>query len=144
VRKSNDEQEGAHGLVMEMFEQDIASQDLGIAVEQVGTGTASARMRVTARMLNGHGIAHGGYMFLLADTAFALACNTYGERTVARACEIVFVRPAREGDELIATAIERLRSGRSGIYDITVRRESGDREVIAEMRGHSAPSNPST
>jgi acyl-CoA thioesterase len=93
-------------------------------------------MRVTAAMINGHGIAHGGYVFLLADTAFALACNSHGERTVARSCEIVFLRAAREGEVLRATAVQRSQAGRSGVYDVTVVRRAD--EVVAEFRGQSA------
>jgi acyl-CoA thioesterase len=91
---------------------------------------------VTPSMVNGHAIAHGGYVFLLADTAFAFACNTYGQVTVARSADITFVAPAQEGDELEATATERHRAGRNGIYDVTVRRR-GSGEVVAEFRGHS-------
>ena len=86
-------------------------------------------------MVNGHGIAHGGYIFLLADTAFAFACNTYEIATVAAAADVVFVAPAREGDRLVAEAVERVRFGRSGVYDVTVRRADG--EVVAEFRGNS-------
>lgn len=86
-------------------------------------------------MVNGHRICHGGYVFLLADTAFSFACNTYGEVTVAAGCDIVFAVSAHEGDELTAEAVERARFGRNGIYDVTVRRAGG--ELIAEMRGRS-------
>jgi acyl-CoA thioesterase len=119
-----------------MYERDRASQHLGIEVSEVGPGRAKARMRVTAEMVNGHDIAHGGYVFLLADDAFAFACNTYGQVTVAAAAEVVFVAPARLGDELVAEAVERTRFGRSGIYDVTVRRVADD-AVVAEFRGHS-------
>ena len=93
-------------------------------------------MQVRDTMLNGHAICHGGYVFLLADTAFAFACNTYGSTTVAAACDVVFLGPAHLGDDLIAEATERHRHGRSGIYDVTVRRPP-DPTVIAEFRGHS-------
>ena len=119
---------------MAMYAEDRASQALGIVIEGVALGRATARMRIAGTMVNGHGIAHGGYTFLLADTAFAFACNTHGP-TVARAAEIVFIEPAREGDELIAEAVERTLHGASGVYDVTVRRSGG--EVIAEFRGHS-------
>jgi acyl-CoA thioesterase len=119
-----------------MYEADRASRHLGIQVEQVAPGRASARMLVRDTMINGHDICHGGYVFLLADTAFAFACNTYGPVTVAAAGDVVFLGPARLGDELIAEAVERRRFGRSGIYDVTVRRRS-DTTVIAEFRGHS-------
>jgi acyl-CoA thioesterase len=92
-------------------------------------------MLVRDTMLNGHNICHGGYVFLLADTAFAFACNTYGPTTVAAACNVAFLAPAHLDDELIATATERHHAGRSGIYDVTVRLP--DTTVIAEFRGHS-------
>ncbi|SCG45374.1 hydroxyphenylacetyl-CoA thioesterase PaaI [Micromonospora halophytica] len=118
----------------DMFDADVASRSLGIELVSAGGGAAEARMRVTAAMLNGHAIGHGGYVFLLADTAFALACNSHGPVTVAAGGEISFLRPVREGDLLTAHATERTRYGRSGIYDVTVRR--GD-EVVAEFRGRS-------
>jgi acyl-CoA thioesterase len=117
-----------------MYEADLASRHLGIRIDQVAPGQATARMVVHDTMINGHNICHGGYVFLLADTAFAFACNTYGPTTVAATCDIVFLTPAHLGDELIAEAIERHRAGRSGIYDVTVRRAD---TVLAEFRGHS-------
>lgn len=128
------ENEQARRAAATMYADDQASQSLGIVIEDVAPGQATARMRVSAAMVNGHAIAHGGYLFLLADTAFAFACNTYGP-TVAGAAEIVFVRPVREGEELVAEAKERVRFQRSGIYDVTVRNSAG--EVVAEFRGHS-------
>jgi acyl-CoA thioesterase len=125
-------------LAEAMFAADEASRRLGIEIEELAPGRAVARMRVSEAMINGHGIAHGGYVFLLADTAFAVACNSFGERTVARACEIVFLRAALEGDELRATAVQRSQAGRSGVYDVTVVRGEGD--VVAEFRGQSAAS----
>ena len=86
-------------------------------------------------MTNGHGTCHGGFIFTLADLAFAFACNTYDERTVAQHAQITFIAPAKAGDRLIARAVERSRTGRSGIYDITVTIETG--QQIAEFRGHS-------
>ncbi|MCP9207670.1 hydroxyphenylacetyl-CoA thioesterase PaaI [Streptomyces cucumeris] len=117
-----------------MFAADRASRGLGIELLKTGDGAAVLGMTVTASMVNGHGIAHGGYVFLLADTAFACACNSHGPVTLAAGADITFVAPAREGDVLEATAEERTRYGRSGVYDVTVRR--GD-EVIAEFRGRS-------
>lgn len=117
-----------------MFAADSASRSLGIELLETASGTARLRMTVTPAMVNGHGIAHGGYLFLLADTAFACACNSHGPVTVAAGADIDFIAPAHEGDVLHATARERQRFGRSGIYDVTVRR--GD-EVIAEFRGRS-------
>ncbi len=118
-----------------MYAADAASQALGIEIDGVAQGRATARVTVTPAMVNGHDICHGGYVFLLADTAFAFACNTYDAVTVAAACHVVFVAPARAGDELIAEASERVRFGRSGVYDVTV--ERGDGTVVAEFRGHS-------
>jgi acyl-CoA thioesterase len=118
-----------------MYDADLASRHLGIQIGQVAPGQATARMQVRDTMLNGHAICHGGYVFLLADTAFAFACNTYGPTTVAAAGDVVFLGPAHLGDELIAEATERHRFGRSGIYDVTVRLP--DSTVIAEFRGHS-------
>ncbi|WP_236789402.1 hydroxyphenylacetyl-CoA thioesterase PaaI [Amycolatopsis sp. GM8] len=117
-----------------MFDDDVASKSLGIELVEADGGRAVARMRITAEMVNGHGIAHGGFLFLLADTAFACACNSHGPVTVAAGAEISFVTSARLGDELVATADERTRYGRNGIYDITVHRGA---EVIAEFRGRS-------
>ncbi|MER8072122.1 hydroxyphenylacetyl-CoA thioesterase PaaI [Streptomyces sp. NPDC094034] len=117
-----------------MFAADQASRSLGMELVDDGDGSATLRMTVTESMINGHGIAHGGYLFLLADTAFACACNSRGHVTVAAAVAIDFITPAYEGDVLLATARERTRFGRSGIYDISILR--GD-EVIAEVRGRS-------
>ena len=127
----------------EMFDRDKASQALGIELVSAGDGSASTRMRVTADMVNGHGMTHGGYVFLLADTTFAAACNTASPVTVAAGADIVFLRPTAEGDELEASAVERASSGRSGIYDVTVT-SAGD--VVAEFRGRSrviSPGRPS-
>jgi acyl-CoA thioesterase len=117
-----------------MFAADAASQGLGIELLEAGEGEALLRMAVTPAMVNGHGLAHGGYLFLLADTAFACACNSHGPVTVAAGGDIDFVAPAHEGDVLTASAQERARFGRSGTYDVTVRRGS---ELIAEFRGRS-------
>lgn len=123
-----------------MFAEDLATQHLGMKVEDIAPGAATVRLTITDAMVNGHGIAHGGYVFLLADTAFAFASNTYGETVVSRNCEIAFLRPAKTGEELIATAAERVRLRRSGIYDVTVRRSDGD--IVAELRGHGAVVTP--
>jgi acyl-CoA thioesterase len=119
-----------------MFDADAASRALGIELLEVGDGRALTRMTITGLMVNGHDIAHGGYVFLLADTTFACACNSHGPVTVAAGAEISFVTSARLGDTLVATAAERTRYGRNGIYDVTVSRES-DNAVIAEFRGRS-------
>jgi acyl-CoA thioesterase len=117
-----------------MWAEDSASQALGMGIVDIGAGRAILTMTVRADMTNGHGICHGGFMFSLADSAFAFACNSHNHRAVAQACDIVFIAPARLGDELVATAVERLRDGRTGICDVTIRR--GD-EVVAEFRGRS-------
>jgi len=117
-----------------MLADDAASTALGIRALALADGSATLAMTVTERMVNGHGIAHGGYLFLLADTAFACACNRAGSVTVAAGAEIDFLAPVRVGEELVASAVERVRFGRSGIYDVTVRRGE---EVVAEFRGRS-------
>jgi acyl-CoA thioesterase len=118
----------------DMFDRDVASQSLGIDLIDAGKGQATVRMTITREMVNGHGTAHGGYVFLLADTAFACACNSHGPVTVAAGADVTFLRPAHEGDVLQARASERSTSGRSGIYDVTVTRGG---EVVAEFRGRS-------
>src|SRR6185436_7617070 len=117
-----------------MWAEDTASAGLGMRLVDVGEGTARLEMPVREDMVNGHGIAHGGFVFSLADSAFAFACNSRNQVTVAQACDIVFVAPARRGDLLVAEAHERTAFGRNAIYDVTVTR--GD-EVIAEFRGRS-------
>lgn len=129
---------GGGNAAYEMFDADGASRALGIDLREAADGSAVATMRILPSMVNGHGIAHGGYVFLLADTAFACACNSYGPVTVASGAEITFVASARDGDVLVARAVERTRYGRSGIYDVTVVRDSDDGEdVVAEFRGRS-------
>ncbi|AIG79072.1 Hypothetical protein AJAP_31250 [Amycolatopsis japonica] len=121
-----------------MFADDQASKALGIELIEAAEGHAVATMRITETMVNGHDIAHGGYVFLLADTTFACACNSHGPVTVAAGAEISFVAAGKLGDHLIATATERTRYGRNGIYDVTVHRETPDGpEVVAEFRGRS-------
>ncbi|SCC32636.1 acyl-CoA thioesterase [Rhodococcus qingshengii] len=118
----------------EMFDADQASQALGIEISELAPGSATVTVTVGETMVNGHGITHGGYVFLLADTAFALACNGYEDSAVAARADIRFLRPTRLGDTLTAVATEQARGGRSGIYDVTVR--NGD-TVVAEFRGDS-------
>ena len=117
-----------------MFAADQASRALGIELLDVGAGNAVLRMKVTGSMVNGHGIAHGGYVFLFADSAFACACNSHGPVTVAAGADISFIAPVLEGDVLTAVAEERAVFGRSGIYDVRILR--GD-ELVAEFRGRS-------
>ena len=117
-----------------MWKDDDASQGLGMEILEVKAGEAVLAMTIQPHMVNGHGIAHGGFIFLLADSAFAFACNSRNERTVAAQCDISFVRPARLGDRLLARAREISKTGRSGIYDVSV---TVDDTAIAELRGHS-------
>jgi acyl-CoA thioesterase len=117
-----------------MLAADEASRALGIELLDHGDGWAITRMLVRPDMINGHAVAHGGLVFSVADTAFACACNSWGAPSVAASVEIVFVAPARAGDTLVAEARVRTRFGRSGIYDVTVRRGE---ETIAEFRGRS-------
>ncbi|MCX4745863.1 hydroxyphenylacetyl-CoA thioesterase PaaI [Kitasatospora sp. NBC_01287] len=118
-----------------LYARDLTCQSLGITLDEVSTGRALMRMRVSGTMVNGHGIAHGGYLFLLADAAFSYACNSYGPVTVAQGAQVTFLAPAEVDDELVAEAVERARSGRNGIYDVTVRQSTG--KVVAEFRGQS-------
>jgi acyl-CoA thioesterase len=124
----------ARELAAAMYSADAASRAAGMEVTDVAPGRATAGMTVRPDMINGHSTAHGGYVFLLADTAFAFAANTYGEVTVAQACDISFLEPCHLDDRLVAIAVERHRAGRTGIYDVTVRRGE-DGPVVAEFRG---------
>jgi acyl-CoA thioesterase len=117
-----------------MWKDDDASRGLGMEILDIRVGRATLTMTVKPNMVNGHGIAHGGFIFTLADSAFAFACNSHNERTVAAHGNISFIKPGRLGDRLVATAQEISRSGRSGIYDVHV---TVDDIAIAELRGHS-------
>ena len=117
-----------------MWAADVASRALGMELVDVAEGRAVVRMTVRDDMVNGHGICHGGLVATLADSTFALACNSRGVATVAAGFDVAFLEPARAGDVLVATGEERTLRGRSGIYDVTVRR--GD-VVVAELRGRS-------
>ena len=117
-----------------MWKDDDASQGLGMEILEVKAGQATLAMTVKPHMVNGHGIAHGGFIFLLADSTFAFACNSHNERAVAAQCNISFIKPGKLGDRLVATAKEISWTGRSGIYDVRV---TVDGVAIAELRGHS-------
>ena len=117
-----------------MWKEDDASKGLGMEILQVRAGEATLAMTVQPNMVNGHGIAHGGFIFTLADSAFAFACNSHNERAVAAQCNISFIKPGKLGDRLVATAWEISKTGRSGIYDVRV---TVDDTAIAELRGHS-------
>ena len=125
----------ARACAAQMWADDSASKGLGMQLISVEPGGAVLAMTITDKMVNGHNIAHGGFIFTLADSAFAFACNTYNQRAVAQHCAVTFIAPGKLGDRLTAQAVEQQRFGRSGIYDITVTREDG--AVIAEFRGHS-------
>jgi acyl-CoA thioesterase len=120
----------------EMWRNDAASRMLGMSIVAVGPGTATVTMTVREDMINGWDLCHGGLVASLADSAFALACNSHGIVTVASGFDVSFLEAARLGDELVAVASERARRGRSGVYDVAVRRASDD-SVIAEFRGRS-------
>jgi acyl-CoA thioesterase len=117
-----------------MWTEDRASRGLGMSLDAVGPGTATLSMTVTEAMVNGHAIGHGGYTFTLADSAFAFACNSYNRSTVAAGAEIRFRRPTHLGDRLVATATERTREGRDGVYDVLV---TVGEEVVAVFVGRS-------
>ncbi len=129
----DDERNAAH----RMLEDDIAAKVLGIRLQHAAGGEATLTMTVTAEMVNGHYLAHGGYLFAFADTAFAAACNSHGPVTVASGAEVSFITPAHVGDELTAVATERVRYGRNGIYDVTVYRNGHPDDVVLEFRGRS-------
>lgn len=117
-----------------MWKDDDASRGLGMKIIEVSAGQSTLTMTVEPHMVNGQRIAHGGFIFALADSAFAFACNTHNERVVAAAGNITFIRPGKLGDVLVARAREISRIGRSGIYDVQV---TAGYVVIAEFRGHS-------
>ena len=125
----------AHAAAQAMWDKDLASRGLGMSLDAVGPGMASLSLTITAAMTNGHKTCHGGYIFTLADSAFAFACNSYNQNTVAQHCSVTFLRPAVEGDRLTASAREVSRIGRGGVYDVRVTNQSG--EHVAEFRGHA-------
>ena len=118
---------------------DQAAQQLGITLESAEPGHARLAMVVRDDMTQGHGTCHGGATFTLADTAFAVACNSHDEKAVAQHCSISYLAPAQVGNRLLAHAVERSRRGRSGLYDVTICRDDGT--IIAEFRGHSRTVN---
>ncbi|MCZ8186251.1 MAG: hydroxyphenylacetyl-CoA thioesterase PaaI [Beijerinckiaceae bacterium] len=118
-----------------MWAEDNASAGQGMVLVSVGPGRSEIAMEVADHMVNGHGSCHGGFIFALADSAFAFACNTHNQRVVAQHCSITYLAPGRKGDRLVARGEETSRQGRSGIYDITVTNQDG--VTIALFRGHS-------
>ena len=135
MTKPPDPQALAEACAAAMWARDRASAGLGMAIEAVAPGEAGLTMTVRADMVNGHDMCHGGFIFTLADSAFAFACNSYNVTTVAASCDIAFLRAARAGEALRATAREVYREGRNGIYDIAVTDGSG--AAIAQFRGKS-------
>lgn len=119
-----------------MWARDRTAQALGMRLVKIDAGQATLAMTVRSDMVNGHHICHGGMIFTLADTAFAYACNSYNQNTVASAANIDFLAPAREGETLEAEAIERSAAGRTGVYDVSVR--TADGRIVALFRGKSA------
>src|SRR6202158_1392957 len=132
---SGEAQSLAERVAAEMFARDSASQAMGMRISKVGPGRSELTMTVRADMLNGHATCHGGFIFTLADSAFAFACNSANLTTVASGCCIDFITPARENDVLTAIGEERCLSGRNGVSDIEVRNQRG--ETIALFRGKS-------
>jgi acyl-CoA thioesterase len=130
-----DGQATAEAVRAQMYRRDLAAQALGITVEAIGSDSAVCRMAVREDMLNGHATCHGGLIFTLADTAFAYACNAGNRATVALSCQISYIAPARAGDILTADAREQSRTGRTGVYDVEVRRADGT--VVALFRGQA-------
>jgi acyl-CoA thioesterase len=128
-------QQLAEAAAAAMWAEDRASQGLGMRLDAVGPGTATLSMTVRPDMVNGLDLCHGGFIFALADSTFAFACNSHNQRAVAQIASITFVAPARGGDRLTARATEVAAFGRSGIYDIRVTDQAG--RLIAEFRGHS-------
>lgn len=133
----NDSSDAASRYANEMIANDKASRALGIVVDVTGSGAATATVRVTEKMLNGFGVCHGGHLFALADTAFAFACNTYGVVTVAAGGSIDFLRPAYAGDRLTASATERSRGKRTGVYDVSIRNQDGSEVALFRGRSHA-------
>jgi acyl-CoA thioesterase len=118
-----------------MYERDPASQALGMLLDEIRPGYARMTMPVRADMLNGHQTCHGGYIFMLADSAFAFACNSHNHNTVGAGCSIDYLAPGREGDVLTAEATEQALAGKTGVYDIKVVNQEG--RTVALFRGKS-------
>jgi acyl-CoA thioesterase len=118
-----------------MYERDPASRALGMALDAIRPGYARMSMRVREDMLNGHGTCHGGYLFMLADSAFAFACNSHNFNTVGAGCTIDYLAPGRAGDVLAAEAVEQALAGKTGVYDVAVRNQDG--ALLALFRGKS-------
>ncbi|MGQ0833757.1 MAG: hydroxyphenylacetyl-CoA thioesterase PaaI [Gammaproteobacteria bacterium] len=136
ARETSAAQSTAERAAAALYEGDRASQTLGVRIEAVAPGEVRVAMTVRPDMVNGHRICHGGLIFALADSAFAFACNSYGDNTLAAAASIDFLAPAREGDVLTANAKELWRAGRSGLYEITVTNQRNERIALFRGRSH--------
>ncbi|MDB5791604.1 MAG: phenylacetic acid degradation protein [Massilia sp.] len=133
--RHNDPQALAELAGKAMYERDPASQALGMTLDAIRPGYARMSMRVRSDMLNGHATCHGGYIFMLADSAFAFACNSHNFNTVGAGCTIDYLAPGFGGDMLVAEATEQALSGKTGVYDVTVTNAEG--RTIALFRGKS-------
>ena len=135
-------QDTAEAVAADMMDKDRASRSLGMQVVRIAPGAADIDMVVREDMLNGFAICHGGYLTLLADSAFAFACNSYDERTVASGLSIEFLAPAHAGDRLTASATEVSRRGRTGVYDVVVRNQNGIALAVFRGRSYSMQGKP--
>src|SRR5512134_279371 len=136
-RKQHDPHAIAEAVKLGMFMDDAASRGLGMQIEAVGPGYARISMSVRPDMLNGFKICHGGFITTLADSAFAFACNSYNELTVASGIVVDFLAPAHEGDRLTAECHEVALTGRTGVYDIKVTNQDGKAIVVMRGRSHT-------
>ncbi len=125
-----------------LLANDRATQSLGMQVLEVAPGRAEVRMTVRGDMLNGHATCHGGFIAALADSAFAFACNSYNELTVASGFNVDFVAPAREGDVLTAHCVEMSKAGRMGVYDADVLNQRGERVAVFRGRSYTVKGRP--
>jgi acyl-CoA thioesterase len=132
-------QELAEAVGREMYARDRTSQFLDISLDEIRPGYARMSLRVTADMVNGHGMCHGGFIFTLADSAFAYSCNSHNHNAVASGCAIEYLAPAHVGDVLTAVAEERVLAGRSGIYDIDITNQDGKRIAVFRGKSHRIP-----
>jgi acyl-CoA thioesterase len=132
----NDPQALARLAGKTMYERDQASQALGMTLDDIRPGYARMRMRVREDMLNGHGTCHGGYIFMLADSAFAFACNSHNFNTVGAGCTIDYLAPGRAGDVLVAEAVEQALTGKTGVYDVVVTDQDGRKVALFRGKSH--------
>lgn len=142
MTKKHDPHAVAELVRTSMYANDAASRAMGMQVTEIGPGTATITMTVRKDMLNGHYICHGGFITTLADSAFAFACNSYNELTVASGIAVDFLAPAREGDVLTARAVEANKAGRTGVYDVEVTNQHGQRIVLFRGRSYTVKGKP--